>query len=94
MRASCCQISNSYEKAAVTVARPVHEDANDCDYGFRANRIQAVRFVSVLASSAMPAGLAISVRKALKARKRSATWLIPKPGEQFGLYVESERDLR
>jgi hypothetical protein len=65
------------EKATVTVARPVHEVANDRDDGFRVDRSQTIRFVSVLASSAMPTGLAISVRKALKARKRSATWLIP-----------------
>src|SRR5580700_7282702 len=61
MRASCCRISNGSEKAAVTVARPVHEGANDCDYGFRVDRSQAIRFVSVLTSSVMPAGLAISV---------------------------------
>ena len=61
MRASCWLISNSYEEATVTVARPVHEGANDCDYGFRVDRSQAIRFVSVLTSSVMPAGLAISV---------------------------------
>jgi|HubBroStandDraft_6_1064221.scaffolds.fasta_scaffold38407_3 hypothetical protein len=94
MRASCWLISNSYEEATVTVARPVHEVANDCDHGFKVDRSQAIRFVSVLASSVMPAGLAISIRKALNAWKRFATWLIPKQGEQFDLYVESERDLR
>jgi two-component system, OmpR family, sensor histidine kinase KdpD len=43
-----------FEKATVTVVRPVHEVANDCDDGFRVDRSQTLRFVLVLASSSMP----------------------------------------
>jgi two-component system, OmpR family, sensor histidine kinase KdpD len=43
-----------FEKATVTVVRPVHEVASDCDDGFRVDRSQTLRFVLVLASSSMP----------------------------------------
>jgi hypothetical protein len=87
-------ISNSYEKATFTLARPIPEVANDFDYEIQDGPKPSHTVCVGSCISVIPVGLVNSAHQALKDGKRSPTWLIPKQGEQFDLYVESERDQR